>query len=156
MRSSHVKSKGAVILLLVAFLALPIRKLFVEDWSVRVSDQNGIPTSHIRVSLEWENYTFNFSGGDELYTDADGTVTFPRQALIRPICYWIAKAAWTFLNLGVHTSLGTAATVQVSDPDRLWSVDQSGNRSAGANCADANCTMSKLHSELRIQLVQAQ
>jgi hypothetical protein len=149
---AYLRWKGASALLTLALLLLPIPMVFVEEWSVRVTDENGIPVSHIRVSGEWENYTFNLSNGGELYTDVDGKVTFPKQGQIRPTFYWIAKAAWNLLNLGVHMSFGTFATVRVWDPDREWKRDPTGHWPAGANCANADCTFSKLHTELRIFL----
>jgi hypothetical protein len=133
-------------------LGLPIPKLFVEEWSVRVTDQNGAPVSRIRISNEWENYTFNLSDGGELYTDALGNVTFPSQRRIAPLPYWTAKALLNVIGLLIHFSSGTFATVRVSDPDREWSIDPSGRWPSGANCANTKCTASKLHSELRIIL----
>ena len=152
-RAHYTRWKAGSVLIVV-LLALPIPKVFVEDWSVRVTDLTGLPAANIRVSRGWENYTFSLSDGSEMYTDSEGYVAFPKQMRIRPICYWLAKATWTLLNLGVHTSLGTVASVRVSDPEREWTLDPTGHWPASANCVDANCTSSKLRSQLRILLAE--
>jgi hypothetical protein len=155
MRIRYLHWKIAFVVLILASLTIPVPKVFVEDWSVRVTDQNDHPVPNIRVSRGWENYTFNLGDGGELYTDDGGTVSFPKQRQFRPTTYWVAMAAWNLLHLGVHASLGTVSTVRVSDSDREWSIDPTGRWPASAICSDAECNSSKLHSELRILLVEA-
>lgn len=123
-------------------LMVPLPLHIVEEWTVRVVDQQGVPVSGIRVSGSWRNYTFDLSGGSDQYTDSDGRVIFPKQTQLRPIVYWLAKAGWTLLHLQAHASFGSRGRVWISDPIPA--------EITSANCADANCTAEKLKTEFRV------
>ena len=141
-----------LILLFLLIFIFPIPKVLIEEWSVRVIDQDGVPVSGIRVSGGRNNYTFGLAGGADFYTDADGKAIFPKHVVTEPVIYWTTRAAWNVLNLGVHASFGTIGAVRVSDQNLNWEFGQSPERHSGATCADSECTSAKLHSQFRIVL----
>lgn len=138
--------------LVVVVLLVPVPKLVVRQWSVRVLDTNGSPVSGIQVSLDWENNTFRITGGTESYTDSDGKVVFGNQRSYGPIAYWGAKAISNVVGFGVHAGFGTAARVRISDA-RLISTIATEQRLldlSRTNCFNAECTAAPLSSELRV------
>ncbi len=146
--------RSITVLPLVAFLVFPIPKVFIEEWSVQVNDQEGRPVSAIRVSRGWDNFTFGLGGGEDLYTNAEGKVVFRKQIRRRPSAYWIGRVAWNVVNLGFHFSSGTTGSVRITDSDRDW--EPSPNQPHSAVCRNADCTSNKLNSELRVILAHAQ
>ena len=142
----------ALLFFLVATFFLPLPKLLTREWTVQVVDQDALPVSNIRVSGGWNNYTFGIRGGTDLYTNAQGQVSFPAETRTRPIVYWIGKATWNFVNLGVHAGTGTVGHVRVTEADREWQPSPHAPNSA--ICSDGECTSNKLHSDLGIVIVK--
>lgn len=131
---------GMVFLILI--VVVPIPKSLIQEWSVRVIDQDGVSVAGTPVSESWENYTFGISGGTTLYTNSEGTVVFPSQRYFRPIAYWFIKAVANVLGFGVHAGFGSVGRVWISDP-RPKEVTT-------ANCSNDQCTAQRIQSELRV------
>jgi hypothetical protein len=141
----------------IAIMIFPSPKVFVGEWLVRVIDQNGAPVSGIRVSQSWESYTYRLSGGEDLYTDSQGKVIFPRKSRFAPNGYWLIKATLNVLGFGVHASFGSFGRVWIADP-RLSdpSLRESLLRNPKAielladNCSNVLCTSGTRESQLRL------
>src|SRR5438046_3047623 len=73
-----------IIVMLVLFVGIPIPKLMVQKWTVRVIDESGSPLSGILLSEEWENYTFSSSGSDEFRTNDEGFAVFAKKPFTGP------------------------------------------------------------------------
>ncbi len=143
--SLHLKS--IIILAFVVLISLgliPKSKVLIADWVVLVVDESNRPASAVRISQNWDNYTFSVSGYMDLYTDANGRVIFPKRERSAPISYWLAKALWTKVTYGAHASSGVVGSVRVSDPRFPLST--------GANCAYSSCTNGKITSQLRVSI----
>ena len=145
----HTRVIGAIsVLLLIA----PIPKLLIDEWTVRVTDQHGLPSNGVRVWQNWENYTFNLSGSSEKYTDSQGTVVFPPQRRFAPIAFWVVKAIANVVGFGAHAGFGTFGRVWIADQEPNDSANLTLLDSGAANCSGDRCTADKLTSELRVAL----
>lgn len=133
-----------ILVMLVALSLIPVRKVLIADWSVHVVDQHDTPLNGIRVSRNWEQYTFDLSGGTDLYTGTDGLVRFPKLERRAPLAYWLFRAVWNRINYGAHASAGTHAWVGISDMRIAQPVS--------AHCADQQCTADAIESTLRAAL----
>jgi hypothetical protein len=132
----------AVMMGVLLLLIFPIPKVVIQQWSIRVLDENGVPVSGIRVSESWDNYTFGLSGGSSLYTSVDGRVVFPRQRHFGPVAYWVTKATANIVTFGIHAGFGSIGRVWISDPKP--------KEVTSVNCGGSRCTDDKLESELRL------
>jgi hypothetical protein len=142
--------------MVIGCMIAPIPQRFVGEWTVRVSDYDNRPIKGARVSQSWTNYTYNVSGEQNLYTDAEGKVVFAVQRRYGPVVYWLAKAAANVIGYGVHAGFGTMARVWVVeigdlDPERKERLmhDQNAIDSLAATCG-ANCSAEAIQSHLRI------
>jgi hypothetical protein len=134
--------RGRVLLAAVLVVILvPLPRVVLAEWAVRVVDQAGMPVSGIRVSCMWDDYSYGIGGGWDLYTDLQGWVTFPRTTLFRPILYWAGKATWTLLNLLAHASFGVRGRVWISDPKA--------SEHSSVLCSGSGCTAARMVSEIR-------
>ena len=143
----HLHLKPITIITFLALILLgliPKSKVLIADWVVLVTDESNRPVSAVRISQNWDSYTFSLSGYLDLYTDTNGQVIFPKRERSAPISYWLAKALWTKVTYGAHASSGVIGSVRVSDP-RFPS-------STSAGCAYASCTNGKITSQLRISV----
>lgn len=61
-------------------VAILLPRVMVQEWSVRVIDEVGIPLPDVRLERAWDDYTFSASAGDELRTNQAGAAVFPRKA----------------------------------------------------------------------------
>lgn len=152
MVSHHLRFRVLLVAVIVLILIVPIPKSFIQEWTVRVVDQNGVPVSGIRIWESWENYTFGLSGWTELYTDRSGKVVFPSQKQFAPLMYWMVKAIGNVLGFGVHAGFGTFGRVWIADQKlRDFPIaDPKFMELTAANCSDAHCTESKIESELQL------
>jgi len=139
-------------LIVVAVLLVPVPKLVIGAWSVRVLDHTGIPLSGIRVWQTWENYTFQLSGSAESLTNTEGRVIFQKHRRFAPVAYWGIKAVSNVVGFGMHAGFGTFGRVWISDPklNDLVRVDSRLMESTAANCSDASCTVANLESVFRL------
>lgn len=149
-----LSSRGKWLAVIVFFLivVVPIPKVLIEEWSVRIVDEHGVPISGIRVLESWENYTFRVSGGAEKTTDSEGTVIFQRQRQFAPLLYWVAKSVSNIVGFGVHASFGTFGRVWTIDEslERLPPTNQHQLPVADASCFDESCTSARLQSEFQL------
>jgi hypothetical protein len=144
-------------LVLIIIGIVPVPKVFVGEWLVRVVDQHGFPVAGIRVSQSWESYTYNLSGADDLFTDSQGKVIFPRRRRIAPIGYWLIKATSNVVGFGIHASFGSFGMVVVADPrlsdpgiKQKLIEDPKALELLGENCSRLGCVTGTLESQLRM------
>jgi len=137
---------------------VPIPKGFVGEWTVRVSDYDNRPISGARVSLILESYTYNVFGEQDLYTNAEGKVTFGVQRKYGPLMYWIAKATANVVGFGMHAGFGTMGRVVVSEIPNL-DAERKERLGRDQNLADAltstcgsGCSLEKLDSHLHVPI----
>ena len=72
--------------------AIPVEKVLMAEWKVRVVDDHRKPVRGIQVSESWDNFTLDLRGGGELYSDADGIVVFPGRKKRALVCVLAIKA----------------------------------------------------------------
>jgi hypothetical protein len=154
----HISPTRAVILIAIVGLMVPIPQDFVGEWTVRVSDYDNRPISGARVSLSWKNYTFNVLGEQQdLYTNAEGKVTFGVQRKYGPLLYWAAKATANLVGFGMHAGFGTMARVWVSeiatlDPERKERLRGQNVTDALTSTCGSKCSAERLDSHLQIPI----
>lgn len=136
----------------VAVMIFPIPNVLIGEWPVRVTDQNGDSVSGIRVSQSWENYTYGLFGGEDLYTDSQGRVVFPRRRQFAPSAYWLTKATLNIVGFGVHAGFGSFGRVWISDPKLREQMprDPKAIDRLASNCSNAQCTDHQLQSHLQL------
>lgn len=70
---------GAMALL----LPYPFKTTVVPDWKVRIVDEAGNPMRSFRVREVWQHATIEtYSHHEDLITDGDGYVTFPKRTVL--------------------------------------------------------------------------
>ena len=101
---------GAVALLLL----YPFKTTVVPDWKVRIVDEAGNPMRSFRVREVWQHYTIEtYSHEEDLITDGDGYVTFPKRTVRGSL---LVRIGWPMVNvLNVHASFGPSAYVSILD-----------------------------------------
>lgn len=73
---------GIFILCLLATLLYPFEFMVVPEWTLRIIDQNSQRLRGNRVRESWCHYTLeNQSQEEELLSDEDGYVQFPRRTI---------------------------------------------------------------------------
>ena len=101
---------GSLIACLVVLLFYPFDITVVPEWRLRVVDQTGQRLSGNRVRQSWSHYTLEKqSHEEELLSDGEGYVQFPRRIVRTNIITWAAKFLWNVVN--VHSSFGPSASV---------------------------------------------
>src|SRR5262245_8847680 len=146
---THRKIVGGILVLLVL---VPVPKSIIDEWSVRVFDEDGVPVAGMRVWESWENFTFQLSGWSESYTNSKGEVVFPAQKRFAPLMYWAVRGIWNVVGFGVHAGFGTVGRVWIAD-EKLREVQTSDPRlmfMTAANCSDGSCTARRLESQFRV------
>jgi hypothetical protein len=99
---------GAFIACLVVLLFYPFDITVVPEWKLRVVDQTGQRLRGNRVRESWCHYTLETqSHEEELLSDGDGYVHFPRRAIRTNLIVWAAKFLARVVN--VHSSFGPSA-----------------------------------------------
>lgn len=112
---------GSIVCLNI-LVVIPFDITVVPEWKLRVVDQSGHGLRGNRVRESWCHYTLeNQSHEEELLSDGDGNVQFPRRTIRTNLVTWAAKLAVGVLK--VHSSFGPSASVSyfgdytlVSDP----------------------------------------
>ena len=99
---------GAMALLLL----YPFKTTVVPDWKIRIVDEAGNPMRSFRVREVWQHYTIEtYSHEEDLITDGDGYVTFPKRTVRGSL---LVRIGWPMVNvLNVHVSLGPHAYVTI-------------------------------------------
>ena len=144
MSATYLKrySRRQFTFIVVLFVGLvPFPRTVLQEWGVRVVNEQGIPVSGIRVSCTLNDYTYGLRSGWDFYTNSEGKVAFPKTTFFRPPIYWIAKASWNMLNLLSHSSFGIRGRAWISDPQA--------SEHESVLCSDESCTAHKLQSQLR-------
>jgi len=101
---------GAFIAGLAVLLFYPFEITVVPAWTLRVVDQTHQPLRGSRVRQSWCHYTLETrSHEEELLSDGDGYVQFPRRAIGTNLITWAAKFLARVVN--VHSSFGPSASV---------------------------------------------
>ena len=96
--------------LLVLILVYPFDITVVPEWKLRVVDQTGQPLRGNRVRESWCHYTLETRcHEEELTSDSDGYIRFPRRAIRANFVTWAAKFLVRLVN--VHSSFGPSASV---------------------------------------------
>jgi hypothetical protein len=105
---------GAVALLLL----YPFKTTVVPDWKVRIVDEAGNPMRSFRVREVWQHYTIEtYSHEEDLITDGDGYVTFPKRTVRGSL---LVRIGWPMVNvINVHASFGPHAYVSILDDQTL-------------------------------------
>lgn len=96
-------------LLVLAVIALyPLETTVVPQWRIRIVDEAGVPLGNAGIREVWQHYSIESRDHKEdLLTDADGYVTFPKRTIKSPVAVRIIKASLN--NLNPHGSSGPSA-----------------------------------------------
>ena|SRR5205823_3000996 len=102
------------ILLFLVFVVLagvalyPIETTVVPEWRVRIVDEAGTPLTNAGVREVWQHYSIESRDHEQdLQTDGEGYVAFPRRTIKSPLAVRIIKA--TLNSLNPHSSSGPGA-----------------------------------------------
>jgi len=121
----HIGRRKLVLIPLLVALAVvalyPWESIVVPEWRVRIVDQSGSPLRNTGVREGWQHYSLESRGHEEdLLTDTEGYVTFPRRTIRSPLAVRIVRPIINALN--PHHSSGPIASVIVLAPDYIeWS-----------------------------------
>lgn len=97
---------------LIVLLIYPFETTVVPEWKIRIVDEAGDPLRVTRVREVWQHYTIESASHEEdLITDGDGYVTFPRPTVRGSLLVRIGVPIVNGLN--VHASFGPSAWVLV-------------------------------------------
>ena len=124
------------VLLTAIFASIRRTRIFVEECDVTVLDNSGRGIPNLRISEDWNAYSYDLSGGGDVRTDPNGRVAFPRQTVTRSLLFWRLQPVLVRMNYGVHASRGVTANVRVSEPS-LAPAEAVGDSYA---CEDQACT----------------
>ena|SRR5438128_1523136 len=107
-----MSSKKIVLLLLLGILAVvalyPLETIVVPEWRIRIVDEARVPLRNASVREVWQHYSIESTDHKEdLLTDGDGFVTFPKRTITSPLAVRIIRAALNSLN--PHGSSGPGA-----------------------------------------------
>jgi hypothetical protein len=104
--------KRTFLLLFIAIVAVitlyPFETTVVPEWRVRVVEQAGTPLRNVMVKEVWEHYSVESQSHEQdLPTDADGYVTFPKRTIRASLAVRIIGRSINTLN--PHGSSGPGA-----------------------------------------------
>lgn len=140
---------GILVLFIFVLAVLSTRKIqkeFVAPCTVRVVGKAGGPIADIRVSEDWDAYSYDLSGGLDIETGANGQAFFPSQSSTHSILFWALRPTLTRLNYGAHSSSGTTARIGVSEPSLR--ADEAVTKSF--SCSNAACVGHPLELEIKV------
>ena len=106
---------------LIVLLIYPFETTVVPEWKIRIVDEAGDPLRVTRVREVWQHYTIESASHEEdLITDGDGYVTFPRPTVRGSLLVRIGVPIVNGLN--VHASFGSApgCLFWVTHPTYFW------------------------------------
>ncbi len=118
MRSSAVFSSRWKIVGFIVLLALiiPFPTVLVNEWTLRVVDENSSPLPNVKVENNWTNYDHPFSGGLEARrSDEDGYITFPARYVWGNLSSRIVFSLLASLSTLAHGSTGHSIYVRIYD-----------------------------------------
>ena len=110
MRRSSLQRK-ILLLLLVLVLAVcclyPFESTVVPTRSALVVTQGWKPIQNVAVRQIWQHYSLEGKSHEEdLRTDSNGRVTFPRRAVRASLLRRILHPVWNVITQGIHASFG--------------------------------------------------
>jgi hypothetical protein len=143
-----LKRIGAILLLPLAVILLPVRVTFVAPWTVQVRDHSGAPVPDIAIEESWNSYTFSMRGYDSVRSDASGLAVFPAATRWRPLGIWGTAFLVSRLNF-LHGSFGTNASVRVFDD----TVENEPGSLPGSRCSNLDCVNAPLTADFQIYLL---
>jgi hypothetical protein len=119
-------------------LLYPFKTTVVPDWKVRIVDEAGNPMRSFRVREVWQHYTIeSTSHQEDLITDGDGYVTFPKRTVRGSLLVRIGRPMVNVLNPFTRIYLAVALIrIQPNNQEALGSI--------GALSKDPNVTIRRL------------
>jgi hypothetical protein len=101
---------AAIMLLLLLFY--PFETTVAPTWEITVVAEDEHPRAGIFVEETWQNYSLESKSHEErLYTNANGTVTFPRRTIRSSAVWRTLGPVRSLLSAGVHASFGPSAFI---------------------------------------------
>jgi len=99
---------GIILAMIVTLLLYPLESTVVPQWRVRVLDQAGSSVRGVSLRESWSEYSVeSHDHTEDLSTDADGYVTFPRRTVKANLLVRIARKA--FIAIVPHQGEGHPA-----------------------------------------------
>jgi hypothetical protein len=97
-----------ILAVMVALLLYPFESTVVPQWRLRCLDQAGNSVRGVRLRESWSDYSVeSHEHTEDLSTDADGYVTFPRRTVKANLVVRIARKA--FIAIVPHQGEGHSA-----------------------------------------------
>ena len=96
---------GIILAMIVTLLLYPLESTVVPQWRVRVLDEAANSVRGVRLRESWSDYSVeSHEHNEDLSTDADGYVTFPRRTVKANLLVRIARKA--FIAIVPHQGEG--------------------------------------------------
>lgn len=115
------KIKLVVIIVFVVVVIIPFETSHLDEWRVRVVDENNTAYSGKSVVQFCENYTLGVApcfeqGESTKVTDKHGYVTFPKRTFRLSLLSRIVRTAFNFVMIIAHGSVGNDIYLQATGP----------------------------------------
>jgi hypothetical protein len=136
----------AAVLAIVALGLVQTQKEFVAPCTVKVTGKGGRPIANIRISENWNAYSYDLAGGQDAQTAASGYASFPAQFSKHSVLFWSLSPILTRFNYGAHASSGITATIGVSEPG----LRATEGEARGFTCTDGKCIDHPLEFEIKL------
>jgi hypothetical protein len=137
---------GIVMLILtitsLILVSIQTERTFVESCVVVVRDRSGQAAQGVRVSESWDAYSYELSGGGDLWTDESGQVYFPKGAGRHTMLFWLLRPIVNRLYYGVHAGYGIYANIHISQPG-----EQNPN---GFSCSGKKCSEHPIELQFQV------
>src|SRR6266849_8599399 len=99
---------GKIVAVILTLLVFPLESTVVPQWRVRVLDEAVNSVRGVRLRESWSDYSLeSHDHTEDLSTDADGYVTFPRRTVKANLLVRIARKA--FIAIVPHQGEGHPA-----------------------------------------------
>lgn len=106
-----LKTKVAVIAILVGILFWPIAYTAAPSWEVWVVDEVGKPIEGMKVRLSYQNFSAESKGHElDAITDSQGHAYFATRMASASVARYVVYSVWS-ATTGVHASFGRHANV---------------------------------------------
>jgi hypothetical protein len=130
---NRILAAAAIVLAIVlaSLASIDKERTFVASCTVTVQDANGHPVKRIRISENWDAYSYDLSGGEDTWTDENGRASFPRRSGKHSLLFWQFRPVLTHLDYGIHASSVVDAFIRISDPGR--------QNTEAFSCTDHEC-----------------
>jgi hypothetical protein len=117
---------GVLLVLLVTGSVLyPFETTTVPAWTLRITDEDGVPYGALRVVEYWKHYSLELDGGEngeERWTDQNGVVQFPPRKIRAGLLSRMFRTAITSLSRLMHGSVGIHAYIIATGPQGVTSI----------------------------------